>query len=218
MGLLGYRLKSTPAAAANFLQQLVSDGYLHPVKSQGGTRFSITIKGNSLRTAKVSKGITRSQAETKLAALMRRVEAVNRTADFVYFIKEVVVFGSYVGTKPVIGEIDIAISYGQKEMPDFEERSRQRAEEAMADGRRFRSFLDGLDWPRREVEMVLKNRDRALSIHSLDAERKFIEESGNFLVLSRGQSEGANSTDSFGQGTIQVGHTAPEIGRESSAP
>lgn len=68
-----------------------------------------TIKGNALALASAAKPILRSTAERKINEFLERVKEVNRNDYYLYKIKKVVVFGSYLSDAEKLGDIDLAI-------------------------------------------------------------------------------------------------------------
>ena len=71
---------------------------------------------------------------------------------------------------PFIGDIDIAIELTRKvtDSQEWHRLSNEKVREASDNGRQFREFKDKIYWPELQVRLYLKNRSRALSIHSID--------------------------------------------------
>ncbi len=71
--------------------------------------------------------------------------------------QKVRVFGSYVTGAPDLGDIDLFLELGPKDPENRDALDRARSEEAQAEGRRFRHFIEFLCWPETEVERFLRN-------------------------------------------------------------
>lgn len=101
---------------------------------------------------------------------MERVKEVNSNDYYLYQVKKVIVFGSYLSTKERLGDIDIAIELVPKEGEPkrYGKLTRERAREARDKGRTFSSFIDELYWARTEVKRFLKSRSRSISLHETD--------------------------------------------------
>lgn len=100
------------------------------------------------------------------------MEVVNRENVYLFRVKTLVIFGSYVTSNGSVGDVDIALELRRKlDLYDgFEDwnkaadQSRKAAENA---GRSFNSYHAWLNWPENQVEFFLKSRKRTLSFHSL---------------------------------------------------
>jgi predicted nucleotidyltransferase len=142
-------------------------GWIQLVKdARSGEYYECTLDGSQFRKAHVGKGIARSKAEQALQGLLARVRQVNADDYWLYRVKRVVVFGSYLSNKPVLGDVDVAVELEQK-ATDPDERVRllsERSREALMAGRRFSNFLDQIGWAETEVKLFLKNRDRWLQL------------------------------------------------------
>jgi hypothetical protein len=68
-----------------------------------------TIKGGALSKALFSAPVSRRAAEQKLNEFMDRVREVNEAGRFLYRVRKVVLFGSFLTKSPTIGDLDIAI-------------------------------------------------------------------------------------------------------------
>ncbi len=146
------------------LEQLSSDGYVEPSPFCKG-KWRNTVKGNALAGASAAKPLRRESAESKLDSLLSRVRQVNSPdCDFLYWIEEVVVFGSILTNKSRLSDTDISIRLEKKlEAKEFSVAAERRTRSAAANGRSFRSIVDEVYWPEREVLLFVKSRSRAIS-------------------------------------------------------
>jgi hypothetical protein len=124
--------------------------------------FRVTRKGATLAAAPAHRPLLRETAERHLAALLGRVTTLAHR-DFLYLAAEVLVFGSYLGDAPRVGDLDVAIRL----VPKIEDPKvfRARCEERSRSARRsFNTFLEYLWWPQQEVRRFLTSRAHGLAV------------------------------------------------------
>jgi predicted nucleotidyltransferase len=124
---------------------------------------------------------------------------VNDDPNLLYWIDEVLVFGSFLTESETLADVDLAVVYTRRtdDPKDFREREKARVREARAAGRHFPLFFDKLVWPLREIELRLRKRSGSLSLHDLGKERKFIEALPHrrlYLRLTRTPTSGPDLT------------------------
>ena len=111
-----------------------------------------TLKGGALSKALFSAPVYRENAEKALAEFMDRVQAVNGDGRFLFRVRKVVLFGSFLTGSATLGDLDIAIELVPKEA-DAKKHSElilARANEAALNGKSFRNFIERVDLqPRR---------------------------------------------------------------------
>ncbi len=97
-------------------------------------------RGPRLAAARLLKPITRAKAETIIAAFLQRVESINQRPELLERVREVRVFGSYLGESDELGDVDMAVRTERREMPgkDWVLESQLRAVRV-----RERQLLDG---------------------------------------------------------------------------
>jgi predicted nucleotidyltransferase len=165
------------ATAKQVYEQLVAEGYIKAPDDTRDEGWQTTTRGNALAHASARKPITRKTAERLVAALLDRVSAINACDDYVYRVKQVIVFGSYLTDRSDLGDIDLAITL-QFRFDDPGRRERQmqeRIEQARRDGRVFRSYFDEITWPHLEIFQMLKGRSPSLSLHSPEMEQELLQ-------------------------------------------
>lgn len=156
--------------AKSMLRRLRDDGYVEPRRYGDTEYWGLTVEGRALAMATAAKPIKRSTADKVLREFMERVQQVNRDEHFLYHVAKVVVFGSYLSSKPELGDVDLAVEL----RPKHADRDRQseleneRINAAMANGRRFGTIVEQICWPQLEVRLFLKARKRSLSLHAMD--------------------------------------------------
>lgn len=139
-----------------------------------GRLFRTTTKGLALGAATASTPIHRRTAERLLEQFMERVRIVNADGNYLYTVKTIVLFGSYLSERDDLGDIDIAFALKQRSIADWGAAAnelRQRAQEA---GRRFRSNLEWIGWPELEVVRYLRSRSRSLRLVELESHRELL--------------------------------------------
>jgi len=141
-------------AAANFLSKL----------------FQLTSSGQALANASAAKPIHRKTAARVLAQFLERVHKVNASPEYLFRVKNVVLFGSILSHAERLGDVDIAISLEAKvsDTNAYQAWSMARRDEAEAAGRYFHTLFESGIWPRQEVLLQLKARSRSLSLHELE--------------------------------------------------
>jgi predicted nucleotidyltransferase len=108
-----------------------------------------------------------------LQEFLQRVEKINSSDDYAYYIKQVILFGSYLSDNPTLGDIDLSLVLEFRD-DDLEKRSKhldERTDLAEKQGRYFKGFLESLAWPYEEVIRFLKNRSPSISLHNEQHER-----------------------------------------------
>ena len=141
--------------AWQFLETLEHQGYIEKNTDVPGPElyWKHTIRGGALCNALFSAPVSRRNAEKKLAEFMERVHRVNKGSHFLYRVQKVVVFGSFLSESPTVGDLDIAIDLQPKE-PDLKKHTkliRARADEALQNGKSFRSYFESLQYAHKEV-------------------------------------------------------------------
>jgi hypothetical protein len=129
--------------------------------------YSVTPAGLSVADATAAKRIHRATAEEALREFMKRIHVVNADSRYLYSVGRAAVFGSYLQSQHKLGDVDVAVDL-QPRIPIDKERHWVNIfrKHAWGSGHSLSSFDDELDWPRKEVLLVLKSRKRSLSMHS----------------------------------------------------
>ncbi|HET9505245.1 MAG TPA: nucleotidyltransferase domain-containing protein [Hymenobacter sp.] len=171
------KLKISTPRAAKLLKELVQLGYLELMPSdfpeEKGRWFELTPAGRTLALARAVPAMQRAKAEKLLAEFLDRVREVNASADFLYKVDKVVVFGSFL--RPEVAELndlDVAVELTSKFANGDQRRAASDAlvAKAYAAGRSFSGFMDELMYPYNMVKTFLRNRSRYISLHTTDDE------------------------------------------------
>jgi predicted nucleotidyltransferase len=165
-----YLQMSMPEARA-FLLELVRAGYVEldttSTERTSESEYEVTDLGQRLKNAKALRRIGRDKAHEIVCRLKARVTQINANDDYVYRVKELRVFGSYVDGSADLGDVDVAVELEVRPQyaGDIVGASRNRARAA---GKQVKSFMDEIAYGEREVRGALKGVSRHLSLHSMD--------------------------------------------------
>ena len=104
------------------MQEMLQQGYFVP--GGLGDAFLPTMKLRQLASASISHGLARSEAERLLRRVVEMAASVNaQPAKYPRSVSCLAVFGSYLGDKPLLGDLDIAVELGpERREPDIGKR------------------------------------------------------------------------------------------------
>lgn len=175
---VGDILKEPNSVAKEIVKQMIHEEYFFLKKVKYGVIYQYelkeTIKGRRLGITKVNPPISREKATQLLNELIDRAKAINANDELVYFVESLKVFGSYLSDKAVLGDLDVGIKLIRKYDSDkFAQKSQERSDLAIESGRRFSNSTDELFWSETEVLLMLKARQRGLSLHKEDEDEVF---------------------------------------------
>lgn len=84
-------------------------------------------------------------------------------------VESIKVCGSYLSEKEMLGDLDVAVKVSQRYTGDACTKAIfKRIAAAKKEGRVFRSVMDEIFWPHKEVMLLLKTRKKGLSLHDED--------------------------------------------------
>lgn len=164
---LGSRLGVSKDVAVEVCAQLQAEGYLSPVEGPEGRVYYCTPQGNALANASAARPIKRSTAEALIQGVIERARAINADDTYVFGVRSITAFGSYVGTNELLGDVDLAVDLFAKH-PDPSKRDAamlRYSELARANGRHFRSTVEAIMAPQIDVLAALRARSRHISLH-----------------------------------------------------
>lgn len=92
--------------------QMIADGYF--TRGDQDAAVTCTPKLSQLAVAKLSSGLSRADADRLLGEIVAKANRVNasRRAEE-YGVQAIAVFGSYLGDKPILGDLDIAVAMAE---------------------------------------------------------------------------------------------------------
>jgi predicted nucleotidyltransferase len=168
----------SPKLSNSSLKKLLKLGYIKKTKTpQGDLAWKVTTEGNALSLANAGPPVKRINAESMIQEFLNRVNLVNNDPHYLKRVTKVVVFGSFLGEKIELGDVDLAVDLQWKE-EDPEKNQRilfGKIKDALDAGKNFSSPFDQIFWPEQEVWQFLKSRCRGLNLHPYSVHEKFLE-------------------------------------------
>jgi predicted nucleotidyltransferase len=166
-------LKVTSDEAARVLIQLEGLGLVTPAQPLDGEKqWHHTDEAGRLLNANAKGRIDRAKADRLVEQFLERVREVNRSTEFLFWVDEVIVFGSYNSDKETLGDVDLVVSLKPRE--EDPEKHGKLAEDcvdkAAAKGRHFPTIIHRMYWPTQEVLQYLKKKSPYLKFHDADDE------------------------------------------------
>ena len=155
-----------PGAATDLLEMFQAEGLIKLDEMSEGN-FALTPGGLQLAMASFAPQIKRERAERLLAQIVMYAGLANSEGNFVFHIARVALFGSMLGTSPLVSDVDIAVElvakYGDE---GWTAESQKRIDAADEQGQHFRNGLHRALWPRLEPIEFLRRGERHIALHS----------------------------------------------------
>jgi hypothetical protein len=156
------------AEARKLLRKLEKLGYVEREPDRDGDfTWGTTLKGGQLINASAMKPITRASAEKAVAAFLGHCDELDVDPYWLYRVKRVRVFGSYITDKERLGDVDLVVELERKNPETFIEDSKRRSHEAQMKGRVFRNIVDEICWSEIEAKQFLRSGSKYLRMHEL---------------------------------------------------
>ncbi len=148
--------------------KLECQGYIERTGKAPEPGWHVTELGSRFANATAARPMSRPTAERLVREFLARVEEVNRYTYYLYRVRKVVVFGSYLTDSPTLGDLDPAVTLEPREHDSdrLSAQENERIAHAVESGRHFSNFTDQLSWPQREALLHLKGRSGYIKIHS----------------------------------------------------
>jgi len=176
----GVRVPKMPdfrAPARALVGYLLAEGYIERAAESGGrdggASYTSTIKGAALGMTKFVSRIDRAKAEALLKGVLERVAAINSDPEWMHWVTEVRVFGSYLTDANDLGDLDLALKYEprwDRSATDRGTREFSAAIEAFAakHNKQHRPWIEKLSLPERVVAQRVKGRSPYISMHRVE--------------------------------------------------
>jgi hypothetical protein len=164
----------SPKQREAIIHELLALGYVEPslekhYEPSPHPWYSVTDLGDSFSNALAARPITRAHTERTLAAFTERVAQANLNPDFLFRITEVVLYGSYLRGSDSLADIDIACRLETKiKAADGTSIRDIYREHYHKSGRAWTRIGCEFYWPREEVLLYLKSRQRSISLHDIN--------------------------------------------------
>jgi len=152
----------TPRKATNLLQALASDGYLDRV----GPDWQMTIRAGALCRAQTRKPFSRAVAQRHLDGFLERVHQANASPDWVWWVEEVALFGSFLDAElDPVSDVDVVLRLTPRyEGDEFREKAQQFTWAAIQNGRTFPNFSHRVMWPKTALVRFLRGNATAIEL------------------------------------------------------
>jgi len=166
-------LKQPEDVAKQLIKNMIEEDYLILTKEKLSDIYQYelteTEKGRQFGIANASKPLSRQKATQLLNELIERAKSINENGELIYFVESIKVFGSYLSDKEALGDLDVGVKLTRTYKPgDSIKHNQKRIALAKANGRQFSNATEQLIWPHREVMLMLKEKQRGLSLHDED--------------------------------------------------
>jgi predicted transcriptional regulator/predicted nucleotidyltransferase len=172
---LSYRLRLSTEEGQRLIDELMRRGLLEVEPHLRGRKYCLTLNGGTFSQASAARPISRATAERKLDEFMARVHAVNADEHYLYVVRRVVLFGSFLTDAPKLNDVDVAIDLARRFDGEVQiAKEREHRAQAQAGGRRFATYFEELAWSEYEVELFLKSRSRAIRLHRISNEERML--------------------------------------------
>lgn len=202
VGIVADILKIPRPKAMRLVRQLVTEGFFVDVSSSKHEKFvrtfihgesdrikfyELTSKGHALKSASARKPILRATAERTVKTFLERVNAVNADPKLMFWIDEVILFGSFVQGAEKLSDVDLAVSLSRKtdDLAEWRSLAKRRVREAEAEGKQVMSFFDRLAWPHWEIESRLRKGLPALQLHDITLDGTFVRSLPHERIYTR---------------------------------
>ncbi len=167
-------LKVPVVEARQLLRRMERLGYLEVDSQLPDARWwKATRQGLRLAAATAAPPVHRRTAEKALQAFLARAQEVNANPYFLYRVRTVVVFGSFLTRKSHLNDLDLAIRLESKQSDADRRLAAEvtRIKEAVKQrGRRFDNLTAMYTWPQIEVLRFLRGRSRVIQLHDMSGE------------------------------------------------
>ena len=150
--------------AQTFFDHLLAEGY---IEFKGNEGHRTTIKGQALKMTKLVSRMNRAKADALLKGVLERVAAINADPDMQHWVTEVRVFGSYLTDTDELGDLDIALGYEQRPIPEGDEFREAIEAFAAKQGKEYLSYTDLLYLPETVMLQRVKWRSPYISVHNV---------------------------------------------------
>jgi len=140
------------------LEQMVAAGFIALQEGSIGS-YSATPKLGQLALANISEGLPRAQADALMTRILAKAKSVNAEPQkHQCVVVRLVVFGSYLTAKEILGDLDIGVELKELPRPPGQDRRNT-----------YRDLLRGLATPTSKVRSLLRLRKpKHISIHDLE--------------------------------------------------
>lgn len=154
-------------SARDLCKELISHEFIEDDKSG---KYVVTQKGNALAQTKFVKRMNKEKADLIFQKFIDRVVEVNSNNTFLYYVKQLFLFGSYLDrSSDDFGDLDIAFVLERKikDSNDFMAAQQKLVQDACENGKVFSSIVEEVCYAETIVLKHLKSRSPYISLHRL---------------------------------------------------
>lgn len=154
-------------SARDLCKELISQEFIEDDKFG---KYVVTEKGNALAQTKFVKRMNKEKADLIFQKFIDRVEEVNSNNTFLYYVKQLFLFGSYLDrSSDDFGDLDIAFVLERKikDSNDFMAAQQKLVQDACENGKVFSSIVEEVCYAETIVLKHLKSRSPYISLHRL---------------------------------------------------
>ncbi len=168
---LRHYFKVSERVAQDLCKELIRQEYIQEnIEDNIYDKYVVTKKGNALAQAKFIKRLNKEKADLLFQKFLVRVEEVNADNTFLYCVKQLFIFGSYLDrSSNDFGDIDIAfvLERKMKDYNDFRAAQQKLIQDACENGKVFSSIVEEVCYAENMVLKHLKHRSPYISLHRL---------------------------------------------------
>ncbi len=164
---LQQHFKISENSAQDLCRELIRQEF---IEDDTSGKYEVTRKGNALAQAKFVKRLNKEKADLHFRRFINRVKEVNADSSFLYRVKQLFLFGSYLDRScDDFGDLDIAFVLEPKinDHNDFMKAQQKLISNACENGKVFSSIVEEIFYAETIVLRYLKNRSPYISLHRL---------------------------------------------------
>lgn len=165
--LLSSSLRNHSVNTLHLIDSLIRLDYLEIVEG----KYCLAQKGRRLCSARSLKPLTKEKVEQIIEDFLERIEEVKKNKEFLYEVRRILLFGSCLNPEARdFGDIDFAYELKAKihDQIKLNELRQKQIEQVKDNGRVFRNIVEEVCYPKDKVLRYLKNRNRYISLHTVD--------------------------------------------------
>jgi hypothetical protein len=150
------------------LEAMVREGLVEEDGERAGL-YRPTLSGQQVANATAARKVRRRTADEAVAHMLERARETATDPDFLWAVKDIKVFGSYLSDAEYLSDVDVCVTLVAKLCGDaMSEAASAQVAEAESAGKSFKNFIERAGWPRTRVLKHLRGRKRCLSIQDGD--------------------------------------------------
>ncbi|MDR2342108.1 MAG: hypothetical protein LBD84_03580 [Campylobacteraceae bacterium] len=158
----------------SLIEELLRNDFIEKnIGEPNKSEYQLTAKGQALCLAHSVPPLNKIKADKIFNEFMKRVEEINNSDYYLYKVKKLLLFGSYlISSNEHFGDIDIACELIRKtdNPEEYKKAAKKRIQEMEQKGKYFSNYMEEAFYFEKEVILKLKNRCQYISLYSIDDE------------------------------------------------